>query len=287
MKGPLRYCIVLIVVLAAVVGRLNKVCAEYVQPTVEDARSPCPLLNAFANHGILHHSGKDIDKTSLYNALTREANVGSMTAWILVSGTFRLAGKDAEVTSEDGKIKTERRLSLEDLNTHGLIEHDASLTRSDAALGDSVKVNETLVEILLSYSEDGENITADDLARYRRFREDDSAKRNKDLKFGLFEKFLSYGESSLLLNIMGKDGKIPIEVAREFLLHERLPNGWTKPETPKGQLDLGKYLFEIGWKTRSSSSDGKLVVRSPKKAAVEEPTKPTTVSDAESKHSEL
>ena len=33
---------------------------EYVPPKEGDSRSPCPMLNAMANHGILPHDGKNI-----------------------------------------------------------------------------------------------------------------------------------------------------------------------------------------------------------------------------------
>jgi hypothetical protein len=39
-------------------------------PDEGDARSPCPMLNSLANHGVLPHSGRQISKDTLVSVLT-------------------------------------------------------------------------------------------------------------------------------------------------------------------------------------------------------------------------
>ncbi|KAJ3298621.1 hypothetical protein HK104_010542 [Borealophlyctis nickersoniae] len=203
-----------------------------------DSRSPCPLLNTLANHNIYRHSGRDLTYDEIYSGL-RKAGVDHAVSNRLASGALKLVGHD-DPTGE-------RKLHLADLGKHGVIEHDASLTRSDFGVGDSDKVNETLVNQLLATSSSGTHLTIRDLAHLRRLRYTQSRLTNPSFTFGPWATFLASGESALLIEIMGNDGQLPLDQAKEFLLKEKFPDSWTPHDPPKGRWDLAKRAAELRW----------------------------------------
>jgi hypothetical protein len=83
-------------------------------------------------------------------------------SWIAAKGliylTYKIAGKNG-------------LLSLSDLNHHAIdsIEHDASLSRLDAAMSDNQqgKLNQERFNTFLSFSKDGKFLTTDDVAAAR------------------------------------------------------------------------------------------------------------------------
>lgn len=42
---------------------------EYYPPTTADRRSPCPVVNALANHGYIPRDGRNVRSTELYAAM--------------------------------------------------------------------------------------------------------------------------------------------------------------------------------------------------------------------------
>ncbi|KAI8807219.1 Chloroperoxidase, partial [Cladochytrium replicatum] len=186
--------------------------------------SPCPLVNALANHGIL--AKKDLTATAITKAAM---TVGADFA---ISSIFGV-GAEA-LTSNTTRGLTPVVLDLVQLGKHNGIEHDASLTRSDAVIGDSFHLNKTLYAQFKSFSSDPAKkyMSFDDVGEYRLAREADSRARNPNFKFGLQQQFLAYAESSLLLLFLAdpsdKEKRIRLDWADVLFLEERLP-------------------FELGW----------------------------------------
>jgi len=99
---------------------------EYVPPKDGDSRSACPMLNAMANHGILPHDGKDITFQELNRTVRETFNFASSFCFFVPNFSARFLNKSY----------ARDRFDLADLSLHAdnAIEHDASLTRQDAAL---------------------------------------------------------------------------------------------------------------------------------------------------------
>jgi hypothetical protein len=105
---------------------------EYIPATATDSRSPCPALNALANHGYLYdvivvritsvltmitarpRDGKNITAIQLISAVTSVYKISYPLAIILSLGGVALDGHGLS-------------LDLEGLCAHNRIEHDASL----------------------------------------------------------------------------------------------------------------------------------------------------------------
>lgn len=102
---------------------------------------PGPMINALANHNILPHSGRDISFRTLNAAIRDSFNFAPSFCFFVP----HFAADFLDRSYWSGK------LDLEELSKHNAIEHDASLTRRDAALEpDQGKPDVQLVEQLLA-----------------------------------------------------------------------------------------------------------------------------------------
>lgn len=100
-------------------------------------RSPCPGLNALANHGYLNRDGKAIS----YDAI----NSATMEALNYDDGVFLDAFHFVQVfqLSSTGSRDT---FNLLDLAVHNTIEMDGSQTRNDIYFGDDVHFDPTVFD---------------------------------------------------------------------------------------------------------------------------------------------
>ncbi|ETI51381.1 hypothetical protein F441_05248 [Phytophthora nicotianae CJ01A1] len=184
-------------------------------------RSPCPALNALANHGFLPRDGKEITPIHLQQALVQVYNLDNPLAEFLVSSL------PAE-------------FSLADLGEHNVVEHDASLVHDDSWKGqDPSSVNVTLAINLLSR---GHQLTKTTLAVYRHEREADSTAHTPDFKttFTMERALTAYSEAAVMLLVLGNSSSIPTDYARAFLVEERIPGDYKKPSVP---ISLSQSLW--------------------------------------------
>ncbi|KIY42984.1 Cloroperoxidase, partial [Fistulina hepatica ATCC 64428] len=207
----------------------------YVAPKEGDSRCSCPALNAMANHGILPHDGKNISFAELSDKIHATYNISTSFCWFVPNFAARMLGRNY----------TTDRLDLADLDLHNGVEHDASLTREDAALqpiqGPPCL---PLVESLLASASgttssttrkktaEAENNAADvdaervltinDIALFSAKRRLAAKATNPDYSLSFNHKLFGASNSGLLLCIFG--GRV--EDLRPFLVEERLRDGW-------------------------------------------------------------
>lgn len=99
------------------------------------------MLNALANHGILPHDGKNISFRQLNTAVRQSFNFAPSFCFFVPHFAADFLGRSY----------LHDKFDLEELSKHNAIEHDASLTRHDAALApDQGKPDLQLVEELLN-----------------------------------------------------------------------------------------------------------------------------------------
>ena len=84
----------------------------------------CPMLNALANHGILPHDGKNITFRELNTVVRHSFNFAPSFCFFVPK--FAADFLDRSYWHD--------KFDLAELSKHNAIEHDASLTRQDAAL---------------------------------------------------------------------------------------------------------------------------------------------------------
>lgn len=122
---------------------------------------------------------------------------------------------------------------LNHLHKHGAIEHDASLSREDTAFGDNGKFCQQIFDEVVREWEAGYSAQHPDSAknsdimvdwksasraRYARLQssKERHEKENKHFSYGLKEAFFSYGESALIINLLGKDGHASLKWIKIF-----------------------------------------------------------------------
>ncbi|KAG7387873.1 hypothetical protein PHYBOEH_008113 [Phytophthora boehmeriae] len=211
---------------------------EYYKPSAKEAsgapdttaayhRSPCPALNALANHGYLPRNGQNISKSVLKAA---------------VMDIFSMANDTA--STQVGQVPD--GFSLTFLSRHNALEHDASLVHSDAYFGsDPMVVNTTLADDLLARSDDADMINTTAVAHVRRHRAILCETTNPECTFGAGEKKKSFNQASLLLLALGGGDAISVDHARSFLVDERIPSDFVKSATPVTVAALGTKSAEL------------------------------------------
>ncbi|KAK3402603.1 Peroxidase, family 2-domain-containing protein [Sordaria brevicollis] len=216
------------------------------KPGPGDRRSPCPMLNALANHSYLPHDGKDITLAALMQGLKRGINLSPDASLIV--------GLKALQASTTGSWVS---FHLDDLNKHGVIEHDGSLSRADLSLPphhDNSTFNPEIWATTLSVLGDEERISIEQAAQMRNYRIQQGPIMNphgfkmssEDLRFSAIE-------TALYLRVFGRG---PTEGGRGRALtiiteEERLPieEGFKrsdKPLTIAEILELQRKVEAVG-----------------------------------------
>ncbi|KAJ7629329.1 Cloroperoxidase [Mycena rosella] len=195
---------------------------EWIAPTATDLRSPCPGLNTLANHGFLPRNGMNLSIPMMLQAAIDGFNVNSDA--IIQAAKFGLLSGDAP-----------DNLNLDALQLHNLIEHDASISRNDFAIGDNLHFNETVFATLANANPGVDFYNATSAGLVQQARLADSLARNPNITNTRKEFLLRSRESGLYLSIMGDPltGVAPKNFVQIFFREERLPiaEGWTRPTT--------------------------------------------------------
>lgn len=130
-------------------GSLDETRYPFQQPVATDSRSPCPGLNALANHGLLPRNGKDIDLANLVQ--------GAYLGFSLAEAATLLVGSVGLKASTT--LTPNITFNLKDLNHHEIIEHDGSMTRDDIYFGNSLDFSQEAYERTLANWGDTEIIS--------------------------------------------------------------------------------------------------------------------------------
>ncbi|KAG1713572.1 hypothetical protein DVH05_001359 [Phytophthora capsici] len=189
-------------------------------------RSPCPALNALANHGYLPRNGQDIGKSVLKAAIMNVFNMADDIATTQVSQVPEV-------------------FSLDILSKHNAPEHDASLVHTDAYFGhDPMEVNATLADDVLARGVDGK-IDTTAVAHVRKERALLCKSSNPECTFGETEKKRSFLQAALLLKALGEGDVISVEHAKAFLVDETIPSDFVKAPEPVSAAVLSKKSAEL------------------------------------------
>lgn len=194
---------------------------EYIAPDATDSRSPCPALNIMANHGYLNRNGRGLtgqnfmdacfECFSVSNDLIKVAIGAAVDTGMFVNGTLDLA--DLARHPEPGSVPAI------------LMEHDMSLTRMDAFLGENVKPSSSLIDLFLNRGAT-DVLTTDDVVAQYFYQYNHSLAFNEDFVFGEVADILA-AEASLLLSIEGDSiTSVSKDFFEAFFREERLMDGW-------------------------------------------------------------
>ncbi|KAK8118746.1 uncharacterized protein PG998_003372 [Apiospora kogelbergensis] len=227
------YTTALIASVAACVAAVSD--NTWIAPTVSDRRSPCPMMNSLANSGYINRDGLNV---ALLNVVNLDPAVTA------------LVGAVAIKASTTGYADT---LNLDDLDKHGIIEHDASLSRGDwlDGKGDNHKFDAAIWTNTAAHFT-GDTISIEDMAKARAAAVARANATNPAFNFGAAQLQGSTLECSLILGVFGDmtDGNANTKQVRTLFEQERLPfeEGWTKPKERiviSGIQNLSKKLLAV------------------------------------------
>ncbi|KAK0755167.1 Chloroperoxidase [Schizothecium vesticola] len=208
---------------------------HWLAPGPNDSRSPCPGLNALANHGYLPRNGREIDINAIRTAVS--------VAYNYAPATFDDAFKEAV----DFKLTTTGNAStihLADLAKHDNIEFDGSLSRNDIFFGDNnhfdakiwamtsarLKLNDSGPEKLENY------VTVEVAAKAQAARVVDAKKANPSFNASANQMRGGPGTTALYLTTLWDDkaGAVPKSWIRAWFECGRIPyhEGYQPPATP-------------------------------------------------------
>ncbi|KAF8809821.1 Cloroperoxidase [Phlegmacium glaucopus] len=240
---------------------------NFIAPQSSDSRSPCPALNALANHGHLPHNGKDFTFLQLIKALVLVYNISYTLAFILATAGFMSSGK-LSIHSRHGLLDTyiPRRPALTlDLNSlskrEGFmkIAHDGSLVHPDgrpSTCPDPIRAQRLLQLASSACDSKGDPKGGLDFGDIARIRTENV--RAASPKLGATHEQVSLGECGLMWEVFqDAEGRvIPTDTLRQWLVGEQLPEGWeSRPKRTVGLLQAKKAADEMARLTKKISAE--------------------------------
>jgi len=191
------------------------------------------MLNAMANHGILPHDGKNISFRELNTKIRHTFNFAASFCFFVPKFAADFLNRSYRNDHFD----------LAELSLHGAIEHDASLTREDAALvpdqgkPDLKLVNDLLKEATGTMPDGSPRLTIPDLSRALSKRRVDARRTNKDYTEDFFHNAFGSSNSSTMLTLFGGS----ISDLTPMLTEERFAENWEPRVRSRFGLTMAKF----------------------------------------------
>ncbi|KAH7073411.1 Chloroperoxidase [Paraphoma chrysanthemicola] len=225
--------------------------ADWHPPQDGQVRSPCPALNALANHGILPRDGYNLTTPIIVKALGEGLNVSAETATLLASTGLSVS-----------KDPASGAFNLDDLDKHNAVEHDGSLSRKDYDLGDTAQdFDPSVFAETLSYFGGKSEVGLADVAAARWGRIQCSNATNPKFTYGDPQYFPSYFESSAYFQLFKdtKTNKASVKWIDIFFREERMPfnEGW-RPVNPINGVSIAQTVLQLALHTPEKLPEGSL-----------------------------
>ncbi|KJZ74471.1 hypothetical protein HIM_06067 [Hirsutella minnesotensis 3608] len=203
-----------------ILNLLDKRFLNYVPAGPTDSRSPCPALNALANHGFLPHNGRNVNIADFIVGLFLGLGVSPDASSLIIA--FGIISSHNPLSLA---------LDLEDLANHNfVIEHDCSFARQDALVGDNLHFNRTLWKTALDViGPNSQTTNAFIMGTAKAMRVREQRWMNPKTVWGPRAWLNSFSEVGLVLSAMGSvPGIARTDYVRSFIEEERLPYhlGW-------------------------------------------------------------
>ncbi|KAJ3973520.1 Peroxidase, family 2-domain-containing protein [Lentinula raphanica] len=213
---------------------------RWIAPGKNDFRSPCPGLNTLANHGFISRDGRNITIPMVVKATDGKTKVAPG----VIHG---IGGLTTTFESDLQQPNAPDSFTLDDLKLHGTIEHDASFSRSDNALGDNLHFNSTVFNSTFLQS----NLSPDvyDTTSVGQIMQERLAlakQANPHLVNTVKERQSQLLEASLFLSVMGINSS-HLRFVHIFFREERLPleEGWKRSPYSTNTASLAKLMEQL------------------------------------------
>jgi hypothetical protein len=149
------------------------------------------MMNTLANHGFLPHDGRNITLNNAIHALGTALNFNESLATVMWEQAIF-------VNSEPNATC----FTLDQLNPHNVLEHDASMSRLDAAFGNNHVFNQEVFDTTKQFWVN-ETLDANQLANGKVYRQLISRSTNPNYRFTATIDQFSVGEVAAPLIVFG------------------------------------------------------------------------------------
>lgn len=180
------------------------------------------MMNTLANHQFLPHDGRNITKANAVAALKKGLNFNESLGAIMWEQAI-IANPEPNATF----------FTLDHLNRHNVLEHDASLSRSDDRFGNNHVFNQTIFDSSRQWWTD-EIITAKQLAHSKIYRQLESRSTNPDYKFTKSTEEFSLGEVAAPIIVFGDMAAGTVERAKVEYFFRKSNDETFDPRTERG-----------------------------------------------------
>ncbi|QSZ35203.1 hypothetical protein DSL72_008070 [Monilinia vaccinii-corymbosi] len=190
---------------------------EWVAPTKDAVRGPCPMLNTLANHGFIPRDGRGLTQQVAVTALKRALNFNAT-----LGGFFFLQS----IAAFPGATS----LNLDQLNAHNVLEHDSSISRQDAYFGNNHVVDPKVFAGTKAFFTTP-IITAKQIIQAKLNRHALSKANNPTYFFPAKYESAQLAEMTAPFLVFGDKTKVTMNKNWfvSFIENERLPSQWRKP----------------------------------------------------------
>ncbi|PVI01537.1 Cloroperoxidase [Periconia macrospinosa] len=214
----------------------------------DDFRGPCPMMNTLANHGFLPRDGRNITKPNAISALKTGLNFDETLAGIMWDQAI-IASPEPNATF----------FTLDDLNRHNVLEHDASISRTDDFFGNNHVFNQSVFDASRKYWT-ADTLTAQMIANSKLFQQIESRATNPTYRFTNATESFSLGEMAAPFIVFGDINTVTVEksLVEYFFENERLPTelGWSKKVDTVTLENIIAVSHAIGVATNLLTTDG-------------------------------
>ncbi|KAF7879209.1 hypothetical protein EAF04_000407 [Stromatinia cepivora] len=191
------------------------------------------MMNTLANHGFLPRNSRNLTEYNVFKGLNDGLNFNKSLAFIMFQQAVPASPAYPNTTF----------FTLDDLNRHNVLEHDASISRSDAYFGNNHIFNQTIFDTTKIYWP-SETLTAQHLIDGKLFRQIVSRSTNPNYTFTSTTQAFSLGEMAAPIIAFGDKDAVTANrtLVESWIENERLPTelGWRKPME---EISLGDILY--------------------------------------------
>ena len=179
-------------------------------PFTKKYATPCPILNTLMKMCLLDPK-KEWSTQDVQDAL-KKLKMSEFLSFLLANST-------------NNALKSKNLpFSAKSLQTHNVIEHDASISRKDDNLGDHIHFNKERFDLIKKYFKEQKYITLKEFTEDRYYLYKKSLKENPNFTFGVNQYFTVGAETCAIFILLSENDKLSLKKLRHLFENETLDN---------------------------------------------------------------
>ncbi|KAJ7038790.1 Chloroperoxidase [Mycena alexandri] len=235
----------------------------YIAPGPNDQRGPCPAMNTLANHGYVSRNGITTFEEIIIGAQEAfnfdQSLIAAMIApnFLAHGNVFvnkiSIGGVSEFVPPLPYNIDGPATLGIA---KHGRVEGDASLSRSDAFIGDNRNFNQTIwnmnLEEIAQFADDGPDgpgtvVNLQTLIEIKRqnFESDQALNPQFDLPIRRYNAIFAAPAVAVAVFSNGTTNQLTKNILNSFIEHQTFPKNWFRAAAPVLPATAGAINAQI------------------------------------------